>query len=173
MKLHRAASALYTNQLFEIKIWPQDSDGCFSEVHIMMQLHGFKAEGQREMILLSKRSCPHLPGKMHDLKSRNSFLHHWLCAVRVQASTCNLYLRLSTGFFFFLENQTWLTWSLKILVSVWSDSLGCRAKLQELQLLSSLLHQGIKVDVARSADSPDKKKTCFLFLWLQQPLRKI
>lgn len=45
--------------------------------------------------------------------------------------------------------------------------------LQELQLIFSLLHQGIKVDVARSADSPDKKKTSFLFLWLQQPLRKI
>lgn len=116
---------VYKPAFWNKDIWPQDSDGCFLEVHIMMQLHGFKAEGQREMILLSKRSCPHLPGKMHDLKSRNSFLRHWLCAVRVQASTCNLHLRLSTGFFFFLVNQTWLTWSLKILVSVWSDSLGC------------------------------------------------
>lgn len=30
-----------------------------------------------------------------------------------------------------------------------------------------------KVNSAKSADSLDKKKTSFLFLWLQQPLRKI
>lgn len=59
----------------------------------------------------------------------------------------------------------WLAWLQLIMATFY--------KLQELRLLSSLLPQGIKVDVARSADSPDKKKTCFLFLWLQQPLRKI
>lgn len=136
------------------------------------------------MILPSKRSCPHLPGKTHDFKSWNSFLHRWLCAVCVQASTCNLYRRLSEiHWTLFCESGLIDMVPKDTVVSMWSDSLGCSSSQahstrllyqpQELQLIFSLLHQGIKVDVARSADSPDKKKTCFLFLWLQQPLRKI
>lgn len=161
--------------LSKINIWSPDSGGHFSEIHIMMELYGFKTEGQREAMLLSKRSCPHW--LVIHTKSWNSFLHCWLCAGWVQASTCNLFQRLSEiHCIYFGESglidmvpKDWYLWEVVLLTAAHHRHI--------LQTAGALVNLSApprnKVISAKSADSPDKKKTSFLFLWLQQPLRKI
>lgn len=55
--------------LLKINIWSPDSGGHFSEMHIMMELYGFKTEGQREVMLLKQEKLSSLTGKRHDFKS--------------------------------------------------------------------------------------------------------
>lgn len=115
-----------------------------------------------------------LTGKTQDFKSWNSFLHWWLCAVWVQASTRNLYQRLSEiHCFFFGESgligmvpkdtgscEKWFSW-LQLII-------GTFYKLQGLQLIS-LLHHGIKSILLRVLIVWTRKRLLFCFYGCNSP----
>lgn len=106
--------------LFKINTWSPDSGGRFSE----MELHGFKTGGQREVMLLSKRSCSHWLVRhwLQELELISALLT--LCSVGPGKHKTSIRGYLKSTAFFWL-NWAWLTWSLKILVSVRSDSPDC------------------------------------------------